>query len=143
MSASIKSSRPSPPLCSLDCKTQPYGEIHGSLPNRFPQQPRQNWQAPRSPDWGVALCWLPMPPLTQQGRPLSAPVGTCCLGGADASHPAGVAAGHLGLPSRPCPGPASLLLASLQPWQRAQLGKALGWPSGECPSRVTQPQLDK
>lgn len=58
----------------LDCKTQPYGETHRSLTNRFPQQPHQSGQAPRSPGWEGPFCWLPVPSLTRQRRPPSPPV---------------------------------------------------------------------
>lgn len=41
------------------------------------------------------------------------------------------------------PDPASSLLTSFQPWQRAQLGEGIAWPSGECPGRATWPKHDK
>ena len=66
----VRDNKELPPLTSLSCldsTTQPYGETHNSLPNRFPQQPRQSRQALRSPDWEGPLSWLPVPPLTWRG----------------------------------------------------------------------------
>lgn len=67
----IKEFPPVTPLCCLDCKSWPYRETHRSLPNRFPQQPRQSGQAPRSPGLGGPAPWLPVPPLTWRRQPLS------------------------------------------------------------------------
>lgn len=58
---------PLTPLSCLDSTTQPSGETHNSLPNRFPQQPHQSGQALRSLDWEGPLSRLPVTPLTWRG----------------------------------------------------------------------------
>lgn len=66
---------PSSPLCSLTVLPSLMGKHMGAYPTGFPQQPCQNWQAPRSPDrWRGPSPGCPVPPLTQRRRPLFAPV---------------------------------------------------------------------
>lgn len=139
---------PLTPLSCLDCKTQLYGETHKSLPNRFPQQPRQSRQAPRSPSLGGPTLLAASAPSDLARWPPSPPVWTCCLGGADVTNPARGSCRPPQVPSTDyphqlCTGPASSPLAPLQLWLRARLGEDTAWPSGECPSRATWPTHDK
>lgn len=47
---------------------------HSHFPNRFPPQPCQSRQVPRSPGWEGPLFGLPMPPLTLRRPPAFPPV---------------------------------------------------------------------
>lgn len=143
MSEPIKRSLPSPHFPAQTARPSLTGKYTGAHPAGFPNSHARAGR-PQGAQPGRPTLLAASAPSDPRGRRPSPPVWTCCLGGADVTHPA-----HSCRPPRAPSsihpelrtGPASSRWhPSSHSWEPSPVK---GWPSGECPNPAALPGRDK